>query len=131
MSLRNPDLTKPFTAGATINPGRFIKFDTVDDRTVIQGAAAADLVIGVSDTMTITSTVATGERLDVILSGIAPIVYGGTVTRGQLLISDSSGRAITATATAGSNVRTAGVAMVSGVVGDVGAILLSPGSFQC
>ena len=126
MSLRNIDLVKPFFAGAEISPARLVKFDA-DDRTVIQGAAAADAVFGVSD---IVSAAASGERVDVIMSGIAPVTYGGTVTRGQLLISDSTGRAITAAASAGANVRTAGGAMGSGVVGDVGAISLSPGSFQ-
>lgn len=126
MSLRNIDLVKSFFAGAAISPARLVKFDA-DDRTVIQGAAAADAVFGVSD---IVSAAASGERVDVIMSDIAPVTYGGTVTRGQLLMSDSTGRAITATAAAGTNVRTAGVAMVSGVVGDVGAISLSPGSFQ-
>lgn len=126
MSLRNIGLVKTFFAGAAIQPARLVKFDA-DDRTVIQGAAGADAVIGVSDVI---SAAATGERVDVVMSGIAPVVYGGTVTRGQLLMSDSTGRAITATAAAGTNVRYAGVAMVSGVVGDIGDISLSPGSFQ-
>lgn len=128
MSLRSIDLVKTFFAGAAISPARLVKFDT-DDRTVIQGAAAGDAVIGVSYNAPI-SAAASGERVDIVISGIAPVTYGGTVTRGQLLMSDSTGRAITATAAAGTNVRTAGVAMVSGVVGDVGAISLSPGSFQ-
>jgi Uncharacterized conserved protein (DUF2190) len=128
MSLRNIGLVKAFFAGAAISPARLVKFDT-DDRTVIQGAAAADFVFGVSDNTPI-SAAAAGERVDVTIGGIAPVTYGGTVTRGQLLMSDSTGRAITATAAAGTNIRTAGVAMVSGVVGDVGAISLSPGSFQ-
>ncbi len=128
MTLRNTDLIKAFFAGAAISPARLVKFDA-DDRTVIQGAAAADFVFGVSDSSPIPAA-ASGERVDVVISGIAPVTYGGTVTRGQLLMSDSTGRAITATAAAGTNVRTAGVAMVSGVVGDVGAISLSPGSFQ-
>jgi hypothetical protein len=126
MSLRNIGLMKVFFAGAAIQPARLVKFDA-DDRTVIQGAAAADAIFGMND---IVSTAASGERVDVVIGGIAPVTYGGTVTRGQLLISDSTGRVITAAASAGANVRTAGVAMVSGVVGDVGAISLSPGSFQ-
>jgi hypothetical protein len=128
MSLRNIGLVKTFLAGAAIQPARLVKFDA-DDRTVIQGAAAADAVFGVSDSTPI-GAAATGERVDVVMSGIAPVVYGGNVTRGQLLMSDSTGRAIAATAAAGTNVRTAGVAMVSGVVGDIGDISLSPGSFQ-
>ena len=128
MSLRNIGLVKTFLAGAAIQPARLVKFDA-DDRTVIQGAAAADAVFGVSDSTPI-GAAATGERVDVVMSGIAPVTYGGNVTRGQLLMSDSTGRAIAATAAAGTNVRTAGVAMVSGVVGDIGDISLSPGSFQ-
>lgn len=128
MSFRNIGLVKPFLAGAAIQPARLVKHDS-DDRTVIQGAAAADAVFGVSDNTPI-GAAAAGDRVDVVMSGIAPVVYGGTVTRGQLLMSDSTGRAITATAAAGTNVRTAGVAMVSGVVGDIGDISLSPGSFQ-
>lgn len=128
MSLRTSGLSKAFIAAATVNTARLVKFDT-SDRTVIQGAAAADFLIGVSDNAPIAAA-ATGERVDVFMSDIQPVVYGGTVTRGALLMSDSTGRAITATAAAGTNVRTAGIAMVSGVVGDIGSIFLIPGSFQ-
>ncbi len=129
MSIRNQGLIKTYNAGGTVNHARFVKFDS-DDRTVIQSAAAADFTIGVSDFSPNATAVASGERVDVQLTDIATVTYGGTVTRGQLVISDSTGRAITATAAAGANVRTCGVAMVSGVVGDLGAVLLIPGSFQ-
>lgn len=125
MTIRNEGLTKVYTAGAAISARRLVKFDS-DDRTVIQGAAGADLLIGVSDL----AATAAGERVDVIHTDIATVEYGGNVTRGQLLMSDSVGRAITATAAAGVNVRYAGVAIVSGVSGDLGAILLAPGSLQ-
>lgn len=128
MSLRNTGLMKVFIAGAAIQPSRLVKYDA-DDRTVIQGAAAADAVFGVSDATPINAA-ASGERVDVAMSGIVPVTYGGTVTRGQLLMSDSFGRAITATAAAGTNVRVAGIAMVSGVLDSLGDISLSPGSFQ-
>ena len=129
MSIRNQGLIKTYNAGGTVNHARFVKFDS-DDRTVIQSAAAADFTIGVSDFSPNATAAASGERVDVQLTDIATVTYGGTVTRGQLVISDSTGRAITATAAAGANVRTCGVAMVSGVVGDLGAVLLTPGSFQ-
>lgn len=124
MAFKIEGVFRPFLAGATVNGKRFVKFDS-DDRTVIQGAAAGDAIFGVSDI-----TAATGERVDVQLSNIAPIEYGGNVTRGQLLISDSVGRAIAATAAAGTNVRTGGIAQESGVSGDIGSVLLVPGSFQ-
>jgi hypothetical protein len=129
MTMRNQGLVKTFNAGASVNHARFVKFDT-DDETVIQSAAAADFTIGVSDFSPNATATASGERVDVQLTDVATVTYGGTVTRGQLVISDSTGRAITATATAGTNVRACGVAMVSGVVGDLGAVLLTPGSFQ-
>jgi hypothetical protein len=129
MTLRNQGLPKTFNTGAAVNPSRFVKFDS-DDRTVIQSAAAADLTIGVSDFNPNGTATATGERVDVFFSDIATVTYGGTVTRGQLVMPDSTGRAITATASAGANVRTCGVALVSGVVGDLGAVFLTPGSFQ-
>lgn len=124
MSLRNEGLTKAFTAGAAVATRRFVKFDT-SDSIVIQGAAAADFIIGVSDL-----AAALGERLDVILDGIVTVEAGGTVTRGQLVMSDSVGRAITASAAAGTNVRTAGVAMASAASGDLFPVFLVPGSFQ-
>lgn len=125
MTLRNQGLTKAFVAGAAIAPNRFIKFGT-DDRTVIQAAAATDSIIGVSDDV----GCANGERIDVILEGIATVEFAGTVTRGGLLISDSVGRAIVATAAAGTNTRTGGVAFASAVSGDKGPVLISLGSFQ-
>lgn len=125
MTLRNQGLTKAFVAGAAINPNRLLKFGS-DDRTLLQGAAAADLIFCVSDDV----GCASGERVDAVLTEIATVEYGGTVTRGTQVISDSTGRAIAATAAAGTNVRTAGIALVSAVVGDKGPVLLAPGSFQ-
>lgn len=125
MTLRNQGLTKAFLAGAAISANRFLKFGS-DDRTVIQGAAATDSIIGVSDDV----GCASGERLDVVLTEIATVEFGGTVTRGGLVISDSTGKAIAATASAGSNVRTAGIALASAVSGDKAPVLLIPGSFQ-
>jgi hypothetical protein len=129
MSIRNQGLIKTYNAGGTVNHARFVKFDS-DDRTVIQSAAAADFTIGVSDFSPNAAAAASGERVDVQRTDIATVLYGGTITRGQLVMSDSTGRAIAATAAAGVNVRTCGIAEVSGVVGDLGAVLLIPGSFQ-
>lgn len=123
--MSNHGLTKAFVAGAAIASNRFIKFGA-DDRTVIQGAAAGDSIFAVSDDV----GCASGERIDIILTQTATIEYGGTVTRGSLLMSDSVGRAIAATAASGTNVRTGGIALVSAVSGDKGPILILPGSFQ-
>lgn len=126
MTMRNQGLVKTFNTGAAVPRSRIVKFGA-DERTVVVGAAAADALIGVSDDV---PAPATGDVVDVVLSGVATVEYGGTVAAGALLTSDATGRAITATAAAGSNIRFIGVAMVAGVVGDLGAVLLSPGSFQ-
>lgn len=124
MTQRNPELFLSFTAGGAIASNRFVKFGA-NDRAMLQSAAATDAIIGISDL-----AAAANETVDVCMSGIFPVVYGGTVTRGDLLTSDSTGRAITAAPSAGVNHRIGGVAMVSGVVGDLGSARLSPGSFQ-
>lgn len=125
MTLRNAGLKKAFLAGAAITAHRLVKFGA-DDRTMISAAAAGDFIAGVCDEI----GCASGERFDAVLTEIATVDYGGTIARGALLTSDSVGRAITATAAAGANIRTCGIAMVSGVLGDKGAVLLSPGTFQ-
>jgi len=66
-----------------------------------------------------------GDRVSVQMTGnIAEVRYGGTVTRGDTLTADASGRAVTTTAT-GANI--IGTAEVSGVVGDIGTVIVNPG----
>lgn len=122
----NEGLVKTFTAGAAVNRKRIVKFGS-SDRQAILAAAATDLLMGVSDSL---GAAATGDQCDVIMSGIADVEYGGTVTRGQKLTADSSGRAVTAAPAAGSNVQVIGVAQVSGVVGDIGKVLIMPSVMQ-
>lgn len=91
------------------------------DGSWVPAAAATDLMGGVSESV----AAASGERVDVARVGIADVLYGGTVTRGQKLTSDASGRAVTAVS--GNHV--IGTAEVSGVVGDIGSVLIAPGVF--
>jgi len=123
--MNNPTLTKSFLAGAAVTKYRIVKFGA-DDDSVVQAAAATDFLIGVADPLGGES----GRRVDVIMQGAADVEYGGTVTRGALLTADANGRAVAAAPAAGSNNRIIGVAMASGVTGDIGSVLLSPGSMQ-
>lgn len=118
-------LTKGFKAGAAITRRRIVKFGA-DDASVLLGAAATDALIGVSTEI----DAAIGEPCDVHLGGIPEVEFGGAVTRGAQLTSDATGRAIAAAPAAGANVRTIGIALVSAVAGDIGPIMLSPGSLQ-
>jgi hypothetical protein len=72
-----------------------------------------------------------GERVDVVVNGLCDVEFGAAVTRGALLMADAQGRAITAAAAAGVNVRILGVAMTdAAAAGDIGQIMISPGNFQ-
>ncbi|MBF0415602.1 MAG: DUF2190 family protein [Magnetococcales bacterium] len=121
----NPILTVAFTAGATINPNRIVKFDATDS-VVIQAAAATDAILGVANYL----GAATGDRVDVCLVGLADVEYGGAITRGALLTSDANGKAVAAAPAAGVNNRIIGVAMVSGVSGDIAPVLINPNQVQ-
>lgn len=120
----NPGKIMSFDAGAAISGNRIVKLSA--DATVVQGAAATDALLGVSDQ----NGAASGERIDVTLDGVAEITLGGTVTRGALLTSDANGKGVAAAPSAGVNNRIIGMALVSGVSGDIIDVLLSQGSMQ-
>jgi hypothetical protein len=117
--MRNEGLAKTLIAGAAVAARRIVKFGS-GDTAVVQAAAATDLSIGVSDL-----GASSGEYCDVIVDGIALVEYGGEVTRGQLLTADSNGKAIAAAPAATATARAIGVAMVSGVSGDIGSVLIA------
>jgi hypothetical protein len=121
----NPFLTKNYTSGAAISARRIVKWDS-SDSTVIQAAAATDLAIGVADL----GCTASGDRLDIIHAGIVPVEFGGTVTRGQAVTADGTGKAVAAAPSAGTNNRIIGFAMASAVSGDVALVLIAPGLMQ-
>jgi len=108
---------KTFLAGAAIAAARIVKHGA-NDAQAIQAAAAGDASIGVSDL-----AAEAGRQVDVFMDGVVTVEYGGAVTRGALLTSDATGRAVAAAA----GNRVIGVAMVSGVAGDLGSVRLSPG----
>lgn len=115
--MHNPLLTKNFTVGATaVVKRRIVKLSA--DYTVIPAAAATDLMIGVAAEL----DGAIGARVDVHLIGLADVEYGGNVTRGAFLTTDSVGRAVVAN----SGERIIGIAMLAGVSGDIGSALLLP-----
>lgn len=119
--MRNELFIKACYAGAAVLPYRIVKHGAAD-AFALQAAGATDLSFGVSDGLGQTDA---NEPLDVIRGGVAEVIYGGTVTRGNPLTSDATGRAVVATV-AGS--RLIGYAEVSGVVGDRGSVLIALGT---
>lgn len=112
----NPAL-KQYDAGAAVGANLIVKPGSADGA-VLQAAGATDALVGVSGNI----AAAIGERLDVIKSGIADVVYGGTITRGDPVTSDANGKAVKAVA--GQN--SIGNAEVSGVSGDIGSVQVNP-----
>ena len=97
------------------------------DFTIAPAAAAGDKAFGVTTDV----DAASGERADVIHLGEAKVLAGAAFAAGDLLMSDASGRAITAAAAAGANVRTIGYARQSAnALGDIVEINVQPGVFQ-
>ena len=111
-------LTKGYTATTAIPARTLVKFGGADG-TVVPSAAATDSGIGVSSDI----DTAVGERCDVFMNGnIAPVVFGGTITRGAAVTSNATGQAVAAA----TGNRAVGSAEVSGVSGDIGTIIISP-----
>lgn len=125
MTIRHEGLARTYKATAVVNPHRIVKL--ASENTALQAAAATDLLIGVSDSL---GADAIGDAFDVILDGVASVVYGGNVSVGQLLTADASGKAVAAAPTAGANARVIGVAMIAGVADDIGSVLISQCSVQ-
>lgn len=123
--MANNGLTKSYTAEGAISAQRIAKVGA-NDWGALQGAAVSDKLIGITTEV----DAASGDRVDVIHEGIADLKLGGTVARGDLITSDASGQGVTAAPSAGTNNRIVGMAIVSGVSGDVIPVLLSIGSFQ-
>lgn len=114
--MRTDGLTKAFNAGGVVPAYTIVKPHSAAGQVVV-GAAATDKLIGVSTEI----ASASGDRCDVFLGGIAEVIFGGTIAAGDLVTSDASGHAV---ATTTANNRVIGIALVAGVDGDIGPVLL-------
>lgn len=115
-------LQKGYTAGANITAHRILKFGAADGTVVMADDATAAL-IGVQSELDCDA----GDRASAAMVGnIEDVEFGGNVSRGAPLTSDAQGRAIAATTTGQFIV---GFAEVSGVSGDIGTVIISPGVF--
>ncbi len=117
---------KQYFAGAAIGANRIVKPGSDDDHVVL-GGAATDKIMGISGNV---AAGAAEERIDIIKEGIAEVVAGGSVTRGDPITSDAAGAGVTAAPGAGTNNRIIGFAEVSAASGDIFAVLMAPGVMQ-
>lgn len=122
----SPSLIKTFVADAAIGARLLVASGSADANAALATASTAK-IIGVSD---MAAAAATGDKVDVILSGTAELLLGGTVTRGDPVTADANGKGVTAAPATGVNARYAGFALSSGVAGDIIPFLLSQGIIQ-
>ncbi|RJP20724.1 MAG: DUF2190 domain-containing protein [Deltaproteobacteria bacterium] len=122
--MHNPLLTKSLVAGAAVAAYRIVKQS--DDNTVVQGAAATDKLMGISDNL----GAANGARCEVHLAGPVEVEYGGNVAVGDPLTSDANGKAVVAAPAVGVNNRIIGFAVVAGAASDIGSCNIAPGVMQ-
>jgi hypothetical protein len=116
-------LVKTLLSGAAVATAFTIAKHGADDDHAIVANAATDAFIGVFQH----TGSAAEKEMDIMLSGISDVIYGGAVTRGDSLTSDASGRAITATSDGQSII---GHAAISGVLNDKGAVILRRQTFR-
>jgi len=103
--------TPALIAGGTIRPYRFVKCSTAADDTGLEAAEITTPILGVADGSTRRfdsanhAEVVGGVGDPITLQGgdVVLVEAGGNITRGAMVQSDSVGRAITATSTAGLN----------------------------
>ena len=134
--MRTDGLVKVFVAGAAVAAHRIVQHDGAGG--AIQAAAATNALLGISDL-----GADSGGRLDVFMSDIADVEFGGNVSAGDPLTSDANGKAVAATrhthtentagaytqnatTSAATVVRIIGFAMVDGVDGDIGSVHIAP-----
>jgi hypothetical protein len=124
--MRTDGLTKTFLADGVVTKYRIITAGTNSGDVAIAADATAPL-FGISTEV----DVADNEHCDVFLPGsIADCYAGGNVTFGTLVTSDDAGAAVAATPAADTNSYYVGIAMATGVDGDIIPVLICPGIQQ-
>jgi hypothetical protein len=118
-------LEKSVKCTAAVAAWTLAKFGA-DDDTLSTAAAATDNVVGVFQH----ATTAAGQEVRVMLSGISRVKAGGTIARGDLIGSDATGQGVTVAPAAGTNNRVVGIAMASGVSGDIIPVSIVPSRVQ-
>ena len=116
--MRSDTLIKTFHAPAAVEGYQVVTFAAGVNEVEVADAVT-DPLLGV------TTSIGSQDngRCDVIVAGVSEVRIGATVTRGEVLTTDASGRAVTATGT----VRVVGMAMADAVVDDIASILIAQG----
>lgn len=116
--MAQPRHIKTFVSPGAVAGRTLVTFGAADGE-VVTATAATDTLIGVAERIGSRDN----NRVDVVVGGIADAVAGGNITRGDILTTNASGKAITASA----GDRVIGIAMVSAVADDHIDVLIAQG----
>lgn len=126
MSGPSPILTKTFinapSAAQTIEKRRLITPHPSNAGEVNQASGSSNPIIGVSAELDVDA----GGRVDVHMAGIAELELGDAVDQRDPITSDTQGRGVDGTPAAGNTAWVVGIALASGVSGDIIPVLLAP-----
>lgn len=112
----------PFKATATIAPFTIVK-GTANAGEAAPATAATDKVLGVADSIGQSA----GNMVDVAIEGVHKVVAGAAFDAGDMLVSDSQGRAIRATFSASTTRYVIGKALApAAAAGDIVAFAVFP-----
>lgn len=130
-SLRFPGQVVPLAAQAILSDGMVVRVGSADNTVRLPGSASPSTALFGVVMRPDGSSCAVGDIIDVVVSGVYPLIAAGTITRGDLLTSGGTdGTVITQAAAGGANVGIIGQALESAVSGDRVATLINPSIMQ-
>ncbi len=127
LSLRFPGQMIPMVTESIVSDGMIVVVGAADNACALPGGASpTSSLLGVIYRPD-GSSAAVGDTVDVVISGVYPVVSGGTNTANDLITSNGTdGTAKTETASAGTNVAVLGPALEDGASGDRVATIINP-----
>jgi hypothetical protein len=127
LSLRFPGQMIPMVTESIVSDGMIVVVGAADNACALPGGASpTSSLLGVIYRPD-GSSAAVGDTVDVVISGVYPVVSGGTITANDLITSNGTdGTAKTETASAGTNVAVLGPALEDGASGDRVATIINP-----
>ncbi|QLB15883.1 hypothetical protein A6B39_10700 [Mannheimia granulomatis] len=115
---QNPELIVAYITEGKIEGYHIVAFGEEKDGAK-QATAPTDKLIGISTRVPKDP----GEHVDVVRSGLYPVMYGADIKRGDCLTADVQGRAVKAAA----KQAYIGFAEEDGTEGDLGSVFIVPG----
>lgn len=120
-----PGLIVNRVAGAAVGARRIVMPGGGAGQFIVSNAAGAFLGVCKQP-----GGAATGERMDITVSGLEEVVAGGTIAAGAPVTSDAAGAAVTAAPGAGVNARVLGFAHEAAAAGDIFRVQISIHTMQ-